>query len=701
MRRLLVVGLSLLVLVVPARGQTPEEMGKTAALIESWQNPDGGFGGSKGGKSSLGATSSAIRMLKNVGGSIPDIAGCRAYVTSCFDPKSGGFAPEPGGTPAVGITASGLMAVGELGTATAAIVDGAIGYFHENAKSFEDVRIAVAGLEAVKKSSPDFPRWTDLVLSDRNPDGTWGQGGEQARATGSRVAALLRMGVPVEKKDAAVAALKGGQRPDGGWSRDGTTSDLETTYRVMRSLFMLNEKPDLDSVRSYLMKHRQEDGAYASKPGGSDGGGTYYVTTVNRWVRLLSGEPAVVETAGFTPLFDGKTLDGWEGDTSLWAAKDGMLVGTSPGLKHNDFLSTTRTYGDFILKFSFRMTGDANSNSGAQFRSVRVPGHEMSGYQADIGQGYWGCLYDESRRNKVLVDASEKAKAAINQDGWNHYVIRCMGDHITLTLNGVTSVDYVEKDKDIAREGKIAVQIHAGGPMRIAFKDIYIQPLPIPAADDSDTPGFHLRTLKRADGDRKYSVFLPKGYDGSRSYPTVLFLHGSGERGEDGIRSAQVGLGAIIAQEPDRFPIIAVFPQAKTTWSADSDDAKAALAALDEVAARDKVDPKRVVLTGLSMGGIGSWAMAASHPDRFSAVVPICGFGDVRTAKALKDLPSWTFVGDADSPRLVGGTRAMVEAIKAEGGSVLWTEYRGVGHNSWDRAYSDPKLLAWMLSQHK
>ena len=699
MKRIFAV-LALVAFALPASGQTPAEMARTAALIESWQNPDGGFGGAKGAKSTLGGTSSAIRMLKNVGGSIPDAVACRAYVKSCFDPASGGFATEPGGKPGgCGVTASGLMAVGELGTATPEMVQAATTYLGSEAKSFEDVRIAVSGLEAVKATSPEFAAWTKLVNEGQNDDGTWGKGGERGRATGSRVAALLRMRAGIDKLDAVVAAMKADQRPDGGWSRDGTDSDLETTYRVMRSLFMMKATPDLDTLRAYLARHRRDDGAYSSKPGASDGGGTYFVTTVQRWVRILGGEPDVVETAGFTPLFDGTNLDGWEGDTSLWSAKDGRIVGTSPGLKHNDFLATKGTYRDFILKFTFRISGDPNANSGAQFRSVRVPGHEMSGYQADIGQGYWGCLYDESRRNKVLVDASDKAKAAIRRDGWNTYVIRCMGDHITLSLNGETSVDYVEKDASIARDGKIAVQIHAGGPMKVEFKDMLIQPLPTPTADDSDSPGFHLRALK--DGGRKYAIFLPDGFDAAKTYPAVLFLHGSGERGTDGVLPTQAGIGPILAKEPGRFPAIVVLPQARETWKADSDDIKAATAALDEVSSRYKVDPKRVYLTGLSMGGGGSWGLAAKMPEKFAAVAPVCGFGDAKSADSLKALPIWTLFGDADNARIVGESRALVDAVKAAGGSPRLTEYRGVGHNSWDRAYSDPELLKWMLSQHK
>ena len=107
-----------------------------------------------------------------------------------------------------------------------------------------------------------------------------------------------------------------------------------------------------------------------------------------------------------------------------------MLVGHSPGINHNEFLATTRPYGDFILALNFRLV-DGKGNSGVQFRSVRVPHHEMSGYQADIGEGYWGCLYDESRRNKVLVPASQEALKALNKTDWNHYAVRAMGDQIT------------------------------------------------------------------------------------------------------------------------------------------------------------------------------------------------------------------------------------------------------------------------------
>ncbi|MHC5543477.1 family 16 glycoside hydrolase, partial [Singulisphaera rosea] len=403
------------------------------------------------------------------------------------------------------------------------------------------------------------------------------QGASQAFETGGVAAALLRMGVKLDKKDAVLNTLRAGQHADGGWSKGEGDSDLEATYRVMRAFYMMKETPDLAKLLGFVASCRHSDGSYSVKAGGTDIGGSYYATTVIRWARLLNGEPAFVETVGFAPIFNGKDLTGWEGDKSLWSAKDGMIVGNSPGLNHNDFLATEKSYGDFVLKLTFRINGSDGCNSGVQFRSVRVPGHEMSGYQADIGEGWWGGLYDESRRNKVLVAGDPKAIAKLNRGRWNEYVVRAMGGKIELFLNGLKSVEYKEDDDKIARDGRIALQIHAGGPMTVEFKDLWIQELPRPSVDNPNAPGFHLRTVEFGGAKRKYSVYLPTGYDGSKSFPVILFLHGSGERGEDGVVNAQVGLGPAILANPGLFPAIAVFPQARQTWSAGSDDSKAAL----------------------------------------------------------------------------------------------------------------------------
>ena len=180
----------------------------------------------------------------------------------------------------------------------------------------------------------------------------------------------------------------------------------------------------------------------------------------------------------FVPLFNGKDLTGWEGDKELWVVEDGMLIGRSPGIWHNDFLATTKTYSDFILRFQIRLP-NGKGNSGVQFRSKRVPdSHEVSGYQADVGPNYWGVLYDESRRNRALAKPKpEDAKKAVKPDGWNDYEVKAIGNKITLTINGVTMIEYTETDPDIARSGIIALQLHAGLALEVRFRNIRIKEL--------------------------------------------------------------------------------------------------------------------------------------------------------------------------------------------------------------------------------
>jgi dienelactone hydrolase len=685
----------------PGRAQSADDCRETARAVAALQNEDGGFGSAKGEPSSLGATSTAVRILGFVGGAIPDPLACIAYVKSCRDAQSGGFASKPGGTPDVGTTASGLMALGELRAADPDTIRQAVAYLDRNAKSYEDVRIAVAGLEAVRAKPADVEKWVGIVTEGRKPDGTWGDGPGRAFDTGGRAVALLRMGQTPDHRDAIVKAILSAQQPDGGWVAKEGPSEPGVTYRVMRACAMLQEKPDLEALRSFVGKLRREGGLYATAPDRpGDLGGTYLASILLKWARQLDGGPALVETHGFRRLFDGTSLEGWDGEMAYWSADGGVLVGNSPGLDHNTFLTAPGNYRDFVLMLTFRLK-DGQGNSGVQFRSVRVPPHEMSGYQADIGEGFWGCLYDESRRNRVLVQASDRAKQALRPSSWNHYAIRALGDDIRLTLNGVPSAEYRETDPDVARDGQIAVQIHAGGPMRVEFKDVLVQPVPSPDANDATTPGFHRRTVKVGDAERPYVVYVPEGYDGSRAMPAILFLHGAGERGQDGVVPSQVGLGPAVLAHPERFPCLVVFPQARQTWQAGSDDAKAALAALDDVTAHYKVDPDRVYLTGLSMGGAGSWSIAAADPGRFAAVVPVCGFGNIETAGKLASVPLWTILGDADMDRIVSSTRAMVTALRDAGAPVRYTEYRSVGHNSWDRAYNDPAVIEWLLSQRR
>jgi predicted peptidase len=200
----------------------------------------------------------------------------------------------------------------------------------------------------------------------------------------------------------------------------------------------------------------------------------------------------------------------------------------------------------------------------------------------------------------------------------------------------------------------------------------------------------------------KYVIFVPHDYNGDTPYPIILFLHGAGETGEDGQKQVSVGLGKAIKKQEKTFPFIVVFPQSKKrTWSAGSDDGKRAIAILDDVMKNYKVDPKRQYLTGLSMGGFGTWSAAAVYPDRWAAIAPICGGGDVKAAAKIKDIPTWNFHGDKDKAVNVELSRKMIAAIKEAGGDPKYTEYPGVEHNSWDAAYATPELFPWLLKQSK
>lgn len=185
-------------------------------------------------------------------------------------------------------------------------------------------------------------------------------------------------------------------------------------------------------------------------------------------------------------LFDGRTFAGWEGDTkSTWRIEEGTLTAGSQDAvtPRNEFLSTTKTYENFDLRLKFRIVGDKHVNAGVQFRTQRIPNHhEVSGYQADIGPGYYGALYDESRRNRLLATPDpaivEQALAAVGADGWHDYRIKANGPHIELWLNGVQTVDYTEEEAGIDTSGIIAVQIHGGMQATISYKDIELTELP-------------------------------------------------------------------------------------------------------------------------------------------------------------------------------------------------------------------------------
>jgi predicted peptidase len=233
---------------------------------------------------------------------------------------------------------------------------------------------------------------------------------------------------------------------------------------------------------------------------------------------------------------------------------------------------------------------------------------------------------------------------------------------------------------------------------------------------------YERRTVEIREGDEPvtfaYRLLRPARPDPGKTYPVVLFLHGAGERGTDNAK--QLAYLPTWLAEPalrEKYPCFVVAPQCRAdhrwvevAWSdAESTppapemtaDLAAAVAALDEVAALEAADADRVFLTGLSMGGFGAWDLAARMPERFAAVLPICGGGHEATAPRLVGLPIWCFHGADDRVVVPERSRRMIEAVKAAGGTPRYSELAGVAHDSWTPAYRDPAVLDWLFSQRR
>jgi predicted peptidase len=231
--------------------------------------------------------------------------------------------------------------------------------------------------------------------------------------------------------------------------------------------------------------------------------------------------------------------------------------------------------------------------------------------------------------------------------------------------------------------------------------------------------GFVTRSVEVDGVSYAYQVFVPAGWNADTEWPVILFLHGAGQRGSDGRRQLEEGLPKRLREMPD-FPAVVVMPQCRrgTWWGAPEMEAQV-FGALDQTMKELNGDPERVTLTGLSMGGFATWAFGYKYPTRFAALAPVCG-GVVshafpppdwhplarapddpytETASHLTKVPVWAFHGDADPRIPVSESRKLTEALRAAGGDVRYTEYPGVLHNAWDRAYWEDELAAWLLSK--
>ncbi|MGH7679666.1 MAG: alpha/beta hydrolase-fold protein [Gemmatimonadaceae bacterium] len=242
------------------------------------------------------------------------------------------------------------------------------------------------------------------------------------------------------------------------------------------------------------------------------------------------------------------------------------------------------------------------------------------------------------------------------------------------------------------------------------------------AAQRTET-GFMDRTVMQAGKPFRYQVYVPATYaSSSERWPVIVFLHGAGERGADGVFQTQVGIATAIRRKTERFPAIVIMPQVPPDSVWIGFPADGALAALDRTMSEFRTDPDRVYLTGLSLGGNGTWNLAAKHPERFAAIVPICGFVTpfrrlpgsraivdadsgaamfAALARRIGKLPTWIVHGEIDPVVPVAESRRAAEAIKAAGGDVRYTEIIGGGHDVWDLAYGSPQLVEWLFAQRR
>ncbi|MFH1747706.1 MAG: dienelactone hydrolase family protein [Planctomycetota bacterium] len=221
--------------------------------------------------------------------------------------------------------------------------------------------------------------------------------------------------------------------------------------------------------------------------------------------------------------------------------------------------------------------------------------------------------------------------------------------------------------------------------------------------------GFLHKTLSLGEAEYDYCVYVPPEYTPDKPWPVILFLHGSGECGRDGFLQTDVGIARAIRRYRYFFPAIVVMPQCRpgTSWSGPM--AHMALASVEATSREYYLDADRLYLTGLSLGGQGTWLLGAQYADQFAALVPICGFVELgeSTGQAeklvphLANMPIWCFHGDTDRSVPVVKAREMVKLLKAAGGQVKYTEYEGVSHNSWDRAYKTPELWQWLFTQRR
>ncbi|MBI1348840.1 DUF1080 domain-containing protein [bacterium] len=443
---------------------------------------------------------------------------------------------------------------------------------------------------------------------------------------------------------------------------------------------------------------------------------------------------------GFVEIFDGKSLNGWHVSAETghsrasgnktggkWVVENGAIVGCQDIPGNGGIVLTDKEYTDFEV--IVEMQNDYGPDSGLFLRSnekgqayqYMVDYHDNGNLAGVYGEGLSGGIH---HRNFDLgpkpTDFKPKADASfpcpVNAEQWaklwkhgewNQLRARIVSNPPTVTtwINGVKFMEFRDTEPRHPHFGMIALQVHGGGDYTnqfVRYRGVKVRDLS-PGKPEAGKQVRQAFPSKYAPSETtRYQFFLPTDYGKTdQKWPLVLFLHGAGESGTDLERVKIHGPPKLVVEDPAKFPFLVVSPQADGPAPyVDRWNAKLLAELVDHIAANYQVDPDRIYVTGLSMGGYGTLRLVANYPDKFAAALPICGGGWPNYADALAKVPLWFVHGDNDSAVPVEYSLIMVKAIRAKKGEPRLTILENVGHDSWTSTYADPKFYEWLLS-HK
>lgn len=433
----------------------------------------------------------------------------------------------------------------------------------------------------------------------------------------------------------------------------------------------------------------------------SDGTELGKIERVVRKSKTLGAKPP----EGAVVLFDGTSVDGWELNGKPGKMTDDGLLKQGTATKQK--FQSHQLHIEFQMPFMPKARGQARGNSGiylqGRYEVQMLDSFGMTGQQNECGGIYSIRKPDQNMCFPPLQWQTYDITfhAATFKDGKKL-------EHATMTVehNGVVIHEKVKLPKKTTaapnnegpEPGFVYLQNHGN---EVRYRNIWVKELD-GSSDDANESAQTKESLKVNDTEEwtmEYWASLPDGYDEKESWPLMLFLHGAGERGDNLAKVKIHGPPKLVAKGK-KFPFIVVSPQCKKgkRWNP-----KSLSQLLDAVESKYKVDKSKVYVTGLSMGGYGTWALTAHSPERFAAAAPICGGGDPETIpeKIANKVPVWVFHGDADKVVKYSQTENLVKGFKELGVDVKLTAYPGVGHDSWTETYNNPKLYEWLLSHSK